>query len=93
MILLTQMFIITESDTFGQLRYRTSPHLQKAIPTERFAIASPHPQNSERIPTSQKRFLGRASLSHPHILKAIANITKSSANSKQKPLKHLPPKP
>ncbi|MDJ0501902.1 MAG: hypothetical protein PX483_13800 [Nostocales cyanobacterium LE14-WE4] len=28
-----------------------------------------------------------------HPQKAIANITKSSANSKQKPLKHLPPKP
>jgi hypothetical protein len=72
MILLTQMFIITESDTFGQLRYRTSPHLQKAIPTERFAITPPTSPNSDsygalryRIPTSSKQ---RA---HPHIPKAI----------------------
>jgi hypothetical protein len=41
------------------LRYRTQ-HPQKAIPRSRFAIALPHPQ---------KRFLGRASLSHPHKLK------------------------
>ena len=52
-----------KSDSYGALRYRTSPHLlkaialphpQKAIPAERFAIALPHPK---------KRFLGRASLS------------------------------
>jgi hypothetical protein len=47
------------------------PHPQTAIPTERFAIAS-HTPNSDsygalryRTPTSQKRFLRSASLSHP----------------------------
>ena len=48
-----------------------SPHPQQAIPTERFAIASPHPK-SDRTPHSQtrshpqKRFLRSASLSHSH---------------------------
>ncbi|MDB9307424.1 hypothetical protein PN471_01905 [Aphanizomenon sp. CS-733/32] len=49
------MFIITESDTFGQLRYRTSPHPQKAIPTERFAIALPNiPEIAIALPTPSK---------------------------------------
>ncbi|MFM6353821.1 MAG: hypothetical protein ACKPKP_04025 [Dolichospermum sp.] len=33
------------SDSYGALRYRTSPNPQKAIPTERFAIA--HLQTSK----------------------------------------------
>jgi len=63
------------SDSYGALRYRTTPHPQTAIPTERFAIALPTPQQrflrsaslSHPHPTSQKRFLRSASLSHPHI--------------------------
>jgi hypothetical protein len=62
------------SDSYGALRYRTTPHPQTAIPTERFAIALPTPQQrflrsaslSHPHPTSQKRFLRSASLSHPH---------------------------
>ena len=88
---------------------KSAPHIPKtAIPTERFAIAphipksellaaalryrtptSPHPQNSDcSSPTSPKAI---ALSLHPQ--KAIANITKSSPNSKQNPLKHLPPTP
>jgi hypothetical protein len=63
-----------KSDSCGALRYRTLSTPQTAIPTERFAIALPHPK-SDRIPTPLKqrshilqtpkqRFLRSASLSH-----------------------------
>jgi hypothetical protein len=51
------------SDSYGALRYRT-PTSPKAIPTERFAIASPHPKaiasphpKRDRSPTSPKQRL------------------------------------
>ncbi|MDM3857250.1 MAG: hypothetical protein PT120_20760 [Aphanizomenon gracile PMC649.10] len=48
------MFIITESDSYGALRYRTRNTLKKAIPSVSFAIAFPHPQTA--IASLDKRF-------------------------------------
>jgi hypothetical protein len=49
---------------FQHLQTRSHPHSPKAIPTERFAIALPHPKTAIASPTPQKRFLRSASLSH-----------------------------
>jgi hypothetical protein len=74
------------------LRYRipTSPTSELLAAALRYRTpTSPHPQNSDcSSPTSPKAI---ALSLHPQ--KAIANITKSSPNSKQNPLKHLPPTP
>jgi hypothetical protein len=50
------------------------PHPQTAIPTERFAIASPHSQNSDRTPTPQKAIpTERFAIAFPHPQTAIAS--------------------